>query len=390
MFFEALVLLAAATPPPLQDLHLPLTRLTEVTVFDALLSYPPIKALLPIPVLAALAPLVIWFFRKTWQQLDAEARADWSHRDRGTNLEIATPRPGPRSGRWMYRNRSSMVAGRSSSSNPRLVRLPRPLRVQPGSAPATAPPTPPRYDFRPAMCLVIVAVVLTLQEYYGGRRFYQEMIYPVLVRWEADGWKALELQKFSELYSYAWWSFSRVLGYVIIPFPLWKLLFPKDNLLDMGLRVSGFFQHAWIYLLCLAFVLPAMALVASQPDFGTYYPFYKFSSRSWMDFMAWELMYWVQFLSLEMFFRGWMLGALRKSVGAAAIFVMAVPYCMIHYGKPYLEANGAIVAGIVLGSLAMHTRSIYAGFLVHITVAFLMDFLALFKRGALPTDLWPS
>jgi len=106
--------------------------------------------------------------------------------------------------------------------------------------------------------------------------------------------------------------------------------------------------------------------------------------------MAWELMYWMQFLSLEMFFRGWMLGAMRKSIGAAAIFVMAVPYCMIHYGKPYLEANGAIVAGIVLGSLAMHTRSIYAGFLVHVTVAFLMDFLALWKRGALPTELWPG
>jgi membrane protease YdiL (CAAX protease family) len=68
---------------------------------------------------------------------------------------------------------------------------------------------------------------------------------------------------------------------------------------------------------------------------------------------------------------------------------MALPYCMIHYGKPYLEANGAIVAGVVLGSLAMRTRSIYAGFLVHITVALSMDFLALHHRGALPSLLWP-
>jgi membrane protease YdiL (CAAX protease family) len=68
---------------------------------------------------------------------------------------------------------------------------------------------------------------------------------------------------------------------------------------------------------------------------------------------------------------------------------MAVPYCMIHYGKPYLEANGAIVAGIVLGSLAMRTRSVYAGFLVHITVAGSMDLLALWHRAALPTQFWP-
>ena len=85
---------------------------------------------------------------------------------------------------------------------------------------------------------------------------------------------------------------------------------------------------------------------------------------------------------------GWLVGALRKSMGSGAIFAMAVPYCMIHYGKPYLEAHGAIVAGVVLGSLAMRTRSIYSGFLVHITVAFLMDLLALWKRGGLPTTLW--
>jgi membrane protease YdiL (CAAX protease family) len=53
-----------------------------------------------------------------------------------------------------------------------------------------------------------------------------------------------------------------------------------------------------------------------------------------------------------------------------------------------LEANGAIVAGVVLGSLAMRTKSIYAGFLVHITVAFSMDFLSLWRRAALPQQFW--
>ena len=85
-----------------------------------------------------------------------------------------------------------------------------------------------------------------------------------------------------------------------------------------------------------------------------------------------------------------MVGALRRTMGAGAIFAMAVPYCMIHYGKPYFEAQGAIVAGVVLGSLAMRTRSIYAGFLVHITVAVSMDLLSLWKRGALPIVFWAA
>jgi len=91
-----------------------------------------------------------------------------------------------------------------------------------------------------------------------------------------------------------------------------------------------------------------------------------------------------------MFFCGFWLGALRKSFGSGAIFAMAVPYCMIHYGKPYLEACGAVVAGIALGSLSMKTKSIYQGFLVHITVAGLMDWLALAHRDALPKVFWPS
>ena len=91
-----------------------------------------------------------------------------------------------------------------------------------------------------------------------------------------------------------------------------------------------------------------------------------------------------------MFFRGFWLGVLRKSFGSGAIFAMAVPYCMIHYGKPYLEASGAVIAGIALGSLSMKTKSIYQGFLVHITVAGMMDWLALSHRNALPHTFWPN
>jgi membrane protease YdiL (CAAX protease family) len=89
-----------------------------------------------------------------------------------------------------------------------------------------------------------------------------------------------------------------------------------------------------------------------------------------------------------MFFRGFWLGVLRKSFGSGAIFAMAVPYCMIHFGKPYLEAVGAIVAGIALGSLSMKTKSIYQGFLVHITVAALMDWLSLRRRHCTPLTWW--
>lgn len=308
-------------------LPLPLTELAPVSLFHALLAYPPVKALLPIPILAAIAPILLWFFRDTWRQLDEEAQRE-----------------------------------RSATTGP---------------------------DYRPAACLVITGVVLTLQEYYGGRQFFHTMLRPELSELSREAWPWLRFDRYSDLYAYGWWCLARAVGYVVVPFAAWKLLFPRDSLLDMGLRTRGFVQHLWIYGVCLAIVVPVMLLVAQQPDFGSYYPFYKQSSRSLFDLFAWEAMYWVQFFALELFFRGWMVGALKRTMGASAIFVMALPYCMIHYGKPYLEAHGAIVAGVVLGSLAMRTRSIYAGFLLHVTVAVSMDLLSLYKREAIPSVFWP-
>jgi membrane protease YdiL (CAAX protease family) len=62
---------------------------------------------------------------------------------------------------------------------------------------------------------------------------------------------------------------------------------------------------------------------------------------------------------------------------------------MIHYGKPYHEAAGAFVAGAFLGTISMRTRSIYWGFLAHITVALLMDGMALATTHGLPERFWP-
>ena len=242
-------------------------------------------------------------------------------------------------------------------------------------------------DYRPFLALVLVAVVLTMQEYYGGRRYYETTVGPFLARADrAHPW--IQYTRYEDLWGFGWWAATRVGGYVL-PFPLWKLCFRRDSTRDLGLRLRGFFDHAWIYGLFLAVVLPAMLIVSRSPDFGAYYPFYKLSSRSWFDLIAWEAMYFCQFFALEMFFRGFWLGALRRSFGSGAIYAMAVPYCMIHFQKPYLEVVGAIVAGIALGSLSMKTKSIYQGFLVHITVAGLMDWLALRHRRVTPLHLFP-
>jgi membrane protease YdiL (CAAX protease family) len=225
-----------------------------------------------------------------------------------------------------------------------------------------------RSDLQVLTVLVTVAASLTLQEYLGGHDGYERLFPP-------DG------SRYWELCSFAWWSGWRVFGYVAIPMIALACL-PGQRIRDHHVSLRGFFHHLWIYAALFALVLPAVILASTTAAFRETYPFYRIANRSHTDLVLWELLYAAQFLSLEFFFRGFLLHGLRRALGANAIFVMLVPYCMIHYGKPLPETLGAIGAGLILGTLAMRTRSIWGGVLIHVGVATTMDVLAL--RGCPP------
>jgi membrane protease YdiL (CAAX protease family) len=227
-----------------------------------------------------------------------------------------------------------------------------------------------RWDWRPLIALVVCAVDLTLHEYYGDRDYYGRL----LTRYSSSPW--------FELGGFAWWAAWRGLGYGLIP--LCALLLQRQRLRDYGLSARGFLRHAWVYGALFAAVLPFVIVASYTPAFQHTYPFYKSAARSWTDFLAWEALYGFQFLVLEFFFRGFLLFSLRRTMGAYAIFVMIVPYCMIHYHKPIAEVLGAIFAGIVLGTLALRTRSIWFGVAIHVSVAWTMDILSLLHWGGFP------
>ena len=221
-----------------------------------------------------------------------------------------------------------------------------------------------RTSLRVLAILVTVAISLTLQEYIGDRGWF-ELHFPPTVG-----------NKYFELEAFAWWSGWRVFGYVLIPMMVLAWL-PGERIRDYHVSLRGFFKHLWIYVVLFLCVLPAVILASRTPSFRQTYPFYRLANRSTFDLWAWEGLYAAQFVSLEFFFRGFILNGLRRALGSNAIFVMIVPYCMIHYGKPLPETLGAIGAGLILGTLAMRTKSIWGGVLIHIGVAMTMDVLAL-------------
>jgi membrane protease YdiL (CAAX protease family) len=181
----------------------------------------------------------------------------------------------------------------------------------------------------------------------------------------------------------AWWIGCTILGYVALPALAMSLL-PGRSLRECNFSWRGFVDHWRIYAGLYLLVLPAIWLVSLSPDFYTFYPMYGQAGRSWFDLLAWEGMYLAQFIALEFFFRGFLVGGLSKHIGVLAVPVSVMPYMMIHFSKLWPEAMASIVAGLVLGYLAWRTKSIWGGVCIHCGVAMTMDLLALAHKGQLP------
>ena len=179
----------------------------------------------------------------------------------------------------------------------------------------------------------------------------------------------------------AFWVGGRVVFYIIVP--IGALFAIGRNPLDYGLRLRGVPQHAPLYLALAGIMLPIVVAASFTTAFQHYYPFYAYAGESLRGFVTWEALYALQFIALEFFFRGYLLFSLERYLGIYSIFVMVIPYCMIHFGKPFAEVLAAIPAGVILGSLALCTRSIWPGAIVHIIVGWSMDALSLWQQDKL-------
>ena len=89
----------------------------------------------------------------------------------------------------------------------------------------------------------------------------------------------------------------------------------------------------------------------------------------------------MDFLTIESFFRGFVVLAFVRYVGKDAILPMAAFYCTIHFGKPLFECITSYLGGIILGVIVYNTRSIWGGFIVHLGMAWLMDLSTLINAN---------
>ncbi|MDP2956129.1 MAG: CPBP family intramembrane metalloprotease [Longimicrobiales bacterium] len=176
------------------------------------------------------------------------------------------------------------------------------------------------------------------------------------------------------------WVAARLVFWVAIPAIVVRV-WHREPLAAIGWDTRGLFRHLRVYLLLYVLVLPVVLLASRRADFTATYPFMASARTDLSTFLLWECAYAVSFLALEAFFRGYLLFTCSARLGWLAIFVMVVPYTMVHFHKPWPEALGAILAGITLGAVALAYRSFVGGAVVHALVAVTMDTLAVRHAG---------
>ena len=161
-----------------------------------------------------------------------------------------------------------------------------------------------------------------------------------------------------------------------ILFIIWRIV-DKDQPF-YGIKTSGInWKPYWLMLLIM---VPLVAAASTQPDFLAVYPKLKLITGhddnnwiSWWHKLLFEISYGSDFISIELFFRGFLILAFIKWAGKDAILPMACFYCTIHFGKPLGECISSYFGGIILGIVVYNTRSILGGLMVHLGIAWMME-----------------
>lgn len=217
--------------------------------------------------------------------------------------------------------------------------------------PPAADPAAPALDRRTVTVMLTAVALLIVFEYWGLAGSFRGT--------SAHTWVADRLgegyRPYFDLLPYQYWGLSSLVIRVIVPFAVVAAVL-REPLRDWGWRIKPRWADVRPYVLFLAVMIPIVAAVSLLGSFQAKYPFYEGAVAGGWHFWGFQLFYGLQFLGVEALFRGFLLFGLERRLGWYAVAVSTIPYVMIHFGKPMPETFAAIVAGALLGWMALRTR----------------------------------
>jgi hypothetical protein len=172
---------------------------------------------------------------------------------------------------------------------------------------------------------------------------------------------------------------------ILIPILLFYKWYEPNARHVYGLNAKRFDVRPYFTMLLI--MLPVIIGASFNEIFGRQYPMYKVSLAhvylgvpEWVTVAIYEFAYGFDFVTVEYFFRGFLVIGMMSVLGRGAVLSMAVIYCVLHFGKPAGEAVSSIFGGYILGVVAFETRSVWGGIIVHIGLAWIMELVAFLQK----------
>jgi membrane protease YdiL (CAAX protease family) len=166
-------------------------------------------------------------------------------------------------------------------------------------------------------------------------------------------------------------TLSSFVIYFLIPFSIILLLF-RDDPRRFGLTLGNWRRGAILAISCIALMAVVIALLARLEEFRQYYSLGPLENRMSPKMVELALRQAVYMFSWEFIFRGYMLFGLKKRFGSLAVWVQAIPFAIMHLGKPELETLSTIFGGAAFAYIDLKSSSVLPSFLIHWAIYLMM------------------
>lgn len=225
----------------------------------------------------------------------------------------------------------------------------------------------PGMGVRPLWMTFVAALCLIVYEHHGN--------FGSMPAWFLDRMRSLTGIEHQRFHEHGWSHCVAVVVLMLTPMILTWIL-ARVNPLELGLGVRKAGKEILLVLGLWAAFLPVVWFMSGTESFARTYPRFGPAEASFAMFAAYEGFYLVKWIAWEFFFRGFMLFGFEKDFGSRAVLISTIPFVLMHFGKPEMEVLGSLFAGFILCFIALRSRSIWPGVILHWLVASSMDFFA--------------
>jgi membrane protease YdiL (CAAX protease family) len=191
--------------------------------------------------------------------------------------------------------------------------------------------------------ITVVSTLLLIVEYYH---------FPLLpwTNW-FPGWDATGLSMK---------VIDRTILYFIIPMFIILVIF-REQPQNYGFTLGDWKAGIVITLGAIILISPILWIVGREnASMQNYY-------KSMVTGLPWSTLF--DLFGWEFIFRGWLLFGYTRKFGSEGIWLQAVPFALVHIGKPELETLSTIFGGFAFGWVAWRTKSFIYPLLIHWFVA---------------------